>query len=316
MDPDIDDVRQLIKEVHRMTSEYCKVRKEKKAAQEARLAANPMAKGPGRPRKEILHRIDGHQEFLNTKGVKVLLPCLPRESKCQTRDHVKRIIVAYERLKRASVRVTVKHIRLLGIGAGTFLENKAALPAYITAELAQSARVKSTRTETTEQTHKKVDEQEVDDCFSIEHETKTSDVIHPHPPADIVPGFEGFDDDFVPGVLAYELMRQDPLYNQYSQFDAPIALRRLLENTHFRNAILIVDGVFEAADWIPPHERRAAYECALEWVEEVKRQRMLNGLPVVNMRPIVPSPQTRMEKAKESHRDTVESALLLACLCR
>ncbi len=288
-------LRSLLLDIHAMTSEYCKAKKDKRMAYEARQAANPLARGPGRPRKPVLSRVDGHQEFITVSGDRVLIPCLPRESKCKASDHIKRIVIAYRRLKDANVRITVKHIRLLGIGAGTFLEHRAALPDHISAELKESSRLPVSI--------KQVSDGDSDSDIISSVKTKRvvekeqEDVLYDNSPSDTQ------DDFFIEGLAGYQLM--GILYDSsgFSNVQPSTALKRLLENQNFRNAVALVDGCFGGLGWVSNDEMELARERALFWVDEVQRQRQAHGLPAVNMRP-VRQHRHAVGEGRELHRST------------
>jgi len=274
-----EDVKSMIKQIHAMTSEFVKAKKDKKNRIEARLNADPMARRPGRPRKPELKKIDGQQEFINTKGEKILLDCLPKESKHRNSDHVRRICMAYDILKGADVKVTVKNIRLLGIGAGTFLDNKNNLPAYILMDLQESAsphtgssllhrKGPSLLTHTGKCSEPEQEENEYPEDIKDEND----DIVQDDRMGSPLP-------------LRFEVDEEE-FNNQFNGNGKSDELQLLLNDRRFKDAILIVDGVFGVAEWTKGSDQQQRFDAALPFVDEVQRQRRLRGLPLVNMRAV------------------------------
>jgi len=303
------DMTKIILDLHRMTVEQYKAKKEKKAKLEARLAANPLAKGPGRPRGPVLVRIGDKQEFMTIKGERVFVQCLPWDPKCRKNDHVERIMVAYDRLKAASVRVTVKNIRSLGIGAGTFIDNRQLLPQHIIDDLALSSKDKTrksafkappgqltnaqllrnlaveprkqvifdTNNEHVNNIDRKEEEQEEQEEQEESSKENSMDCIHQEMSQYGIGSWSQL--DYPATQSGFDWMNED----QQTQHD----IETLIANEDFKNATFVVDGVFDYVYENPGPMKDAARHAASFWVAEVENQRRLHGLPLVNMRPSV-----------------------------
>lgn len=286
-------VRGMIEEIHRMASELTKMKRDKKHRLQARLSVDPTARGPGRPRKPVLFRVNGQQEFINNRGRKVVIPCLQRESRCRSQDHVQRIMMAYARLKEADVKVTVKNIRLLGIGAGTFIDNRPLLPKKLLDELSPRPKEKLAPLEEKKENIVRHQHSDVDELLDRE-DTALKTLISMHEVT------ESEDDDFfIEGQAGFEQEQseQESVFDEFMNVNCSYALKALLRNENFRHAIWLVDGVFD--DWVPPRQRHSVRALALGWTEEVAKQRRLHGLPVVNMRAARPMKRYHFEMDSE-----------------
>lgn len=242
---------------------------------------HPFKKGPGRPRGPELKRVDDEQEFIDKTGKKVKVTCLPRETRCKTKDHVGRIVEASHRLRKNNVKVTVKHIRMMGIGAGTFAEHKLSLPDDIKEELLLSAR---TRYE-----NKRTQQEDSDEKSELSSDVDADDDI-----TDLE------SQTFIEGCGMYKYEASHPALLAFDGVRKSKELDTLLQDENFRNAVLLVDGNI---NFIPIIGRGEAVSLASPFVPEVKRQRELHCLPVVNMRQVVTPPRPLMAQAGVSHKN-------------
>lgn len=272
------------------------VLRRREKADRTRTLRNPYGKRPGRPKGPLLRRIDDEQEFISKTGHKVVIRCLPRETRCRTTDHVHRITEACHRLRMNNVKVTVKHIRMMGIGAGTFFENKEQLPDDIKDELMLSSRrrpVSTTRLDIDEKTETETDEEKE----LVLLEEADNQPIEPCVDKDC---FMLDDGPFIEGSALFEYEANHPALLAFDGVQRTKALDRLLDNENFRNAVLIVDG---ALDYLPRFGRDEAIRLASVWIEEVKKQRALHNLPLVNMRRVTNPPRPLTGQAVESHKN-------------